>query len=123
MFEYLYEWIQNIAFYLVIMTAVLKIIPGKEYKKYVQFFSGLVMILLMLTPVLKLAGIEQTFYELYHSREYEMEKEEIEAHKTYLEETDILDFLPQEYQYNDSSREDPKTDPNKIEVEGIQIGK
>ena len=44
-------------------------------------------------------------------------------YEMYLEEMDILDFLPQEYQYNDSSREDPKTDPNKIEVEGIQIGK
>ena len=95
MFDYIYEWIQNLAFYLVIVTAVLQIIPGKGYKKYVQFFSGMVMILLMLTPILKLTGIETRFYDLYHSQEYEMERKEIEKQKSYFEDLDILDFLLQ----------------------------
>lgn len=119
MFDYIYEWIQNLAFYLVIVTAVLQIIPGKGYKKYVQFFSGMVMILLMLTPVLKLTGIETRFYDLYHSQEYEMEKKEIEKQKDYFEDLDILDFLPDEYGQEEQNAEDDK---NGIEVEEIQVG-
>ena len=121
MFEFLYEWIQNLAFYLVIITAVLQILPGKNYKRYIQFFSGMVMILLMLTPVLKLTGKEDTFYSLYHSKEYEMEKEEIERQKDYLKDLDILDFLPEEYQEGTDHEEEESQ--NKVEVEDIQVGR
>ncbi len=120
MFDFLYEWIQNLAFYLVIITAVLQILPGKNYKRYIQFFSGMVMILLMLTPVLKLTGKEDTFYSLYHSKEYEMEKEEIERQKDYLKDLDILDFLPEEYQEGTDHEEEESQ--NKVEVEDIQVG-
>lgn len=120
MFDYIFEWIQNLVFYLVIITAVMQVIPGKSYKKYVQFFSGLVMILLMLTPILKLTGMQGTFQELYHSKEYEMEKESIEAQQQYFEDLDILDFLPDEY--NQSTEAVDKNQTDKIEVEEIQIG-
>lgn len=119
MFDYLYEWIQNMAFYLVIVTALLQVLPGKEYKKYVQFFSGMVMILLMLTPLLKLTGIEKQFYELYHNREYEMEREEIERQKDYFEDFDILDFLPEKYTQEKQKSEEGQRN---IEVEEIQVG-
>lgn len=98
MLTYLYEWISNLAFYLVLVTAVLQVVPGKEYKKYIQFFSGLVMILLMTTPILKLTGMEKRFYEIYHSREYEQETEEIRRQQEYFEGMDVLDFLPEEYE-------------------------
>ncbi|MBU3875747.1 stage III sporulation protein AF [Faecalicatena sp. AGMB00832] len=120
MFDFLFEWIQNLAFYLVIITAVVQILPGKSYKKYIQFFSGLVMILLMLTPILKLAGTEAKFYELYHSREYEMEKAEIERSENYLKDVDFLDFLPEEYQAEKSGEKDAVQ--NKVEVEEIRFG-
>ncbi len=58
MFDYIYEWIQNIAFYLVLVTAVLHAVPNKDYKKYIRFFTGLVLILMILTPVLKIFGTE-----------------------------------------------------------------
>lgn len=122
MFDYLYDWIQNLAFFLVIITAVLQIIPGKGYKKYVQFFSGMVMILLMLTPILKLTGIENQFYKLYHSKEYEMSKEDIEKQQKYFEDLDILDFLPNEYQYHTGGQQETEDTSNEIKVEDIQVG-
>ena len=52
MLEEIYSWIQNISVYLIVTAAVMHAIPGKEYEKYVRFFSGLVLILLLLTPLL-----------------------------------------------------------------------
>lgn len=114
MLESIYEWIKNIVFYLVIVTVVLEVIPGNGYKKYIQFFSGMVMILLLVTPILRLAGMEGTFTELYHSIAYEQEKQEIEKQEQYFEQLDLFDFLPEEYQ--GTSEEDP------IKVEDIRIG-
>ena len=34
MFEYLYEWMKNIAFYMVLITAVIHILPNSIIKVY-----------------------------------------------------------------------------------------
>lgn len=114
MLDVIYEWIQNTAFYLVIVTAVLAVIPGNGYKKYIRFFTGIVMILLLLTPILKLTGMEGTFHQMYSEQEYELEKREIEKQEQYFEQLKLFDFLPEEYQ--GEFRE------NMIEVEEIRIG-
>ena len=46
MLEEVYKWIQNIAVYLVVVTAMLHAVPGKDYERYIRFFSGLVLIVL-----------------------------------------------------------------------------
>ena len=40
------QWIQKIISMLLVMSAVLQVIPGKDYEKYIRFFCGLVLILL-----------------------------------------------------------------------------
>ena len=45
------QWIQKIISMLLVMSAVLQVIPGKDYEKYIRFFCGLVLILLALYPV------------------------------------------------------------------------
>ncbi len=117
MFQQLYGWIQNIAVYLIVVTAVMHVIPGKEYGKYVRFFSGLILILLLFTPLLKLTGLEQTFAGIYRSKEYEMERREIENAQEIFGETDLLDFVPEEYQGAGE-----RDGGNRIEVEEIRVG-
>ena len=34
MFNYFYEWLRNLAFYMVLVTAVLQLIPNRSYKIY-----------------------------------------------------------------------------------------
>lgn len=119
MLTYLYEWIKNITFYLVIITAVIHVIPSSGYKKYVQFFTGLVLVVLLITPFLKVAGMEHGFYEMYHNTEYEQQKKEIEDTSAYLEDIDVFDYLPEEYRQNVTQEEAER----EIEVEEIEIGR
>ena len=56
MLEEVYKWIQNIAVYLVVVTAMLHAVPGKDYERYIRFFSGLVLIVLIFMPVLSVFG-------------------------------------------------------------------
>ena len=48
----MHEFIQNILIYVVIITVLRGIITNDIYKQYFKFVSGLVMILLMMSPVL-----------------------------------------------------------------------
>ena len=85
MFEYLYQWIENVAFYLVILTVAMQLIPNNNYKKYIQFFSGLILVLMLAGPVFKVFGMEQEFTEFYKNAEYQQKIEEIEEATKYLE--------------------------------------
>lgn len=41
MIAFFYQWLQNIAFYLILITAIIQIIPNHSYKKYIRFFTGI----------------------------------------------------------------------------------
>lgn len=96
MLDAAYEWMKNLSFYLVIMTAVIEVLPGNTYRKYIRFFTGLVMILLVVTPILKLTGSYGQFQAKYQRREQEFQTE-IERQKRVFEEADVFEFLPEEY--------------------------
>lgn len=85
MLEYLYQWIENIAFYLIIFTVAMQMIPNNSYKKYIQFFTGLILIIMLAGPILKIFGTEQDFREFYKSAEYQQKVREIEEATKYLE--------------------------------------
>ena len=101
MTEGLYQWVENIAFYMVFMTAALHLIPGDGYRKYLKFFTGLLLILLVLSPVLKIAGMEKNFREVFEKYTYEEELQRIEEKTKYLEEVSPEDYLPKAYGGNE----------------------
>ena len=71
MIEAIYTWMKNIVFFLVIITAVLEVLPGTAYQKYIRFFTGLVLVFMMAAPVLKILGTDGQVMNFYKSREYE----------------------------------------------------
>ncbi len=89
MFEYLYQWIENITFYLVIVTVMIQLIPNNSYKKYVRFFMGLILIIMLSNPIMKILGMEKSFEEYYQEAKYEQKIKEIEEATKYLEDISI----------------------------------
>lgn len=73
MFEFIYDWMENIAFYMVLMVAITQMIPGNEYKKYVKFFAGMILIILLIKPLVHIFGASE-----FQSHEYNMQMERIE---------------------------------------------
>lgn len=57
MIAFIYDWMENIAFYLVILVAVMQMIPQNSYRKYIRFFAGLILILMLTQPIVKLFGM------------------------------------------------------------------
>ena len=47
----IYSWIKNIAFCMIIITAVLNILPNNGYKKYVRVFTGIVLLIVIISPL------------------------------------------------------------------------
>lgn len=54
------ELVQNILIFYIILSVVMALIGNSSFKKYIQMFSGLVMIIIILNPLMKLLGVENT---------------------------------------------------------------
>lgn len=115
MFQYLYEWTQNLAFYIVLITAVLHAVPDSGYKKYIRFFTGMVLILMMVTPIFRIFGKDSQIMNFYKSREYEIKLREIENASDYFKDFDSADIL------KEAEESTGEQDINDIRVEEIQI--
>ena len=72
MFDYLYGWLRDISYYLILVTAVTYVLPSNSYRKYIRFFTGLVLILMLMTPVLHLLGMNVSDGEMMFEK-YEAE--------------------------------------------------
>ena len=73
MLDYIYEWMENIAFYMVIVVAAMQMVAGESYKKYIRFFAGMILIIMLTGPILKIFGMSE-----FQVAEYQKELEEIE---------------------------------------------
>lgn len=71
MLQRIYGWMQNLAVYMVLVTAFLQALPENGYRKYVRFFCGLLLVVLLVQPVLDLTGAAGRMTELYRTAEYE----------------------------------------------------
>ena len=61
------EWIQNIVVFLLFMFLVRHLIPEESYGKYIRLVMGIILILVLVTPVTKWLNLEdwvnQTFFK------------------------------------------------------------
>ena len=121
-FRFLYGWIMNAAFYLVIFTAVLHVLPGEQYQKYVRFFTGLVIVVLLFSPLFKLLGMEQLFQGFRENAEYRQLQKEMEQASDFLEEKQEEQEEKQEEKQEDgeteTNQEGGRIHVGEIRVEG-----
>lgn len=101
------EWMGNLAFYMVMVTAAMQVLPESDYRKYIRFFTGMVLVILLLTPALQLLGMEKNLTEPSKSREYQTQVEKIRQASEIL-----WEIAPEEEQEEKAG----------IDVEEIAIG-
>lgn len=73
------ELVRNILVYVVIVSVMRGLIDNPKYRQYFQFFSGIIMILLMLSPVLSLFQSETAWYEILEEKILQMDLESIQG--------------------------------------------
>lgn len=54
----LQELVRNILVFYIILSILMSLVSNSSFKPYIQMFSGLVMIIIVLTPVMKLFGTD-----------------------------------------------------------------
>ena len=117
-----YNWVKNLAFFAILSTAVLQMIPDQGFQKYVRFFTGLLMVSMLILPIFKVTGQENIFTDIYKSREYREQLEE--NSKKSQELIEQITVLEQKNRTNEKDLENDDIEHNqRIEVERIEIRK
>lgn len=106
----LYQWLQDLAVYLILVSAILQVLPQELYQKYIRFFSGLVLIILLMTPLLRLTDMEDSF----RSRVQEQNMEQ--------ESASFLEEIREKQEEGKGEMTLETEEKEQIEVEEIQIG-
>lgn len=57
--EWLARWVRNLAFYFIFLSVLMNVIPQGEERKYIRFFMGLLLILVLIQPLLIAGQLEQ----------------------------------------------------------------
>ena len=57
--DIIYGWIKNIICFYIFITVILHLLPKENYRKYVRFFTGMLLVILVMNPVLSLLGKEE----------------------------------------------------------------
>lgn len=114
MIDKIYEWVKNLSFYLVLVTALLQMLPDSDYRKYIRFFTGLVLIALLLTSVLKTLHAGDLKTEILQDADWQkfqdkLQKTETKVRKQMTETADAAE--------NGKAQDEQK----KIEVKEIEV--
>ncbi len=111
--EKLYDWIRQIAYVMVLISVIMQLAAGKQYQKYIRLYTGIILILFMLAPVLRIFGTDTTGFMEQAEKKYTEMVEQIETRAAELE---------QEADQPEESEND-QTGSGRIEVGEIRIGR
>ena len=48
--EAVYGWVKSMIYYMIFMSAANNLLADSKYEKYIRFFAGMVLILLVISP-------------------------------------------------------------------------
>ncbi len=69
--ETIYEWMKNLAVFYLFFTAVMNFLPDGKYNKYIRHFLGLLLILLLITPILQIFRLKDLVDRNFYGKQYE----------------------------------------------------
>lgn len=73
------QWVKNIAIFLILSGLVYQILPDNRFKKYVQFFIGLILTLMVLSPLLNLWNLEDVLVQAAETFSLDRSRLELQA--------------------------------------------
>lgn len=53
-----YQWIKNIVIFLLLISMIYQLLPDSEYRKYMKVCAGMILMIIVFSPVLKIFGAD-----------------------------------------------------------------
>ena len=70
------EWMKNLVGFLLLVSVAMQLLPNQKYEQYVRLFTGFLLIILVMKPILKIRSAD-TFLE-HKIQQFVQEQNELE---------------------------------------------
>ena len=75
--EAIYSWIKCLAIFYILLTMLIHLVPTGKYQRYVRFFMGLLLMVMLITPMLSILEKAKTLPESFSSIYQQEEKKRL----------------------------------------------
>lgn len=83
--DIIYNWVKNIVCFCIFLTMIHHLLPKDNYQKYVRFFSGMLLVVLVISPLLSLFGKEGVLLQRINQTSFFQEMDNLKLDTEYLE--------------------------------------
>lgn len=84
--EAVYSWVKHIIYYVIFLSIVSSLLADTRYEKYVRFFAGMVLILLVAGPLVNGLGIEEQLASAFAQLSFKQEAADLDRNLLGMEE-------------------------------------
>lgn len=75
--EGVYQWVSSILCFLIFVYGIKALLPSKKYEKYIRFFTGMILILLVIQPVMGGLKLEDRLAYYFENISFQRESEDL----------------------------------------------
>lgn len=76
--EAVLEWMKGIVILFVVLSALMYLVPKAQYKKYIQFFMEMVIVIAVISPISKVVYASEDFEEKIRYSQFWQEMENMQ---------------------------------------------
>jgi stage III sporulation protein AF len=100
--EEIYGWIKNIVIYMIINNIIMNLLGNKSYKKYVSIISGMILVLIVISPLIKLMKLDENLDYFLEYNDFAIEASNFKNDFSRMEEAQTDAIF---YEYEDKIRQ------------------
>lgn len=89
----MYGWLRNITCYILFMSILDNLLPGKKYGKYLKLFAGMVLILLVVQPFTGSLRLEDRIAHYYESFVFRYQADDLKQEILGMEEQRLEEMI------------------------------
>lgn len=89
----IYSWVKNIIIFLVLTTIISNLLGKSNYKKYINLITGIILVLIVISPLMKLFQLEDMFDYFYSHNSFSTEASDIEGELIIQEKGQMTEIL------------------------------
>lgn len=89
----IYSWVKSIIIFLVLTTIISNLLGKSTYKKYVNLITGIILVILVISPLLKLFQIDDTLDYFFSFNILSTEAEDMNSRLVNMEEGQMSEIL------------------------------
>jgi len=91
--EEIYNWVKSIVYFLVLISIINNLIGSSSYKKYINLVSGMILIILVVGPILKIFDIDKKIDYYFDKNTFMVDSQDINNDLIKIEQSQMKSII------------------------------